>query len=645
MFRAKWTAILVAALCSAGLVLAQKPPSEGCPRVVTIQEGGKPPMQCRVLKTWAEGNGAAFEVEVLATGERITLVESGPIMRHNGGGKVVQEVRSRIYHWAHNVPPPGTPMAPPDAVVPGMPAGVQLAQPTDRHSPYPVVPAVVAPAPAAVATAEPTPAAVTPAVAASPLATVTPVDRTPAMVVKPVPPGAAQESDWRQSWGKADDHKSSAPAVAPPPSQMPAKVQLPQASREGPDPLADVEPFSPYHLKQQDVNMPTIQVTPGEGVAKAAKPPSEDDDPLKLDDPKKEDVATGNKTEPEHKDEPKKAEVASKPAEKSVEKPVEKKEAAAPAPAKGPSKKPEAVTLSSRFKAFLARKDKPKSAAPASAEEQAAQETGMRSIYAACEAAGMPMPAPGMPPSLPAPPALVDTDPSNAFTTVVKEPAHSKSVPSEQANAFDGTRPTPPMQPYQMPQGMPPMPPRGYAGMPPMPPGVMPAYGQAPPPPGVMLAGYPRPGMVPAGYPNPNMMPAGYVNPNMMPARAPMMAPPAGPPVADAQQLLLVLRSSLFPSNREWAAEQLGATGGNPVVVEMLLQSAKNDPAPTVREACVRNLGKMNANTPNVVEALTALQKDENDSVRNEVTRTLSKLQTASQPGSFRSPIQPASMR
>jgi hypothetical protein len=113
-----------------------------------------------------------------------------------------------------------------------------------------------------------------------------------------------------------------------------------------------------------------------------------------------------------------------------------------------------------------------------------------------------------------------------------------------------------------------------------------------------------------------------------------------------APQRLLVLRSSQFPSNREWAADQLSHVEwrSNPVIVEMLLQSARNDPAPTVREACVRNLGKMNANTPSVVDGLTGLQKDENGGVRSEVTRTLSKFQTAAQPAA-RSPIQPVSMR
>jgi hypothetical protein len=145
-------------------------------------------------------------------------------------------------------------------------------------------------------------------------------------------------------------------------------------------------------------------------------------------------------------------------------------------------------------------------------------------------------------------------------------------------------------------------------------------------------------------------MAVGYANPQQRPSMmdrgpsAPPVVSTPPPPVGDPSQLLLILRSSLFPSNREWAADQLGGPEwrGNPVVVEMLLQSAKNDPAPTVREACVRNLGRSHGMLPNVIEALNAAQKDENEGVRNEATKTLSKLQGGTAP---RSPIQPASVR
>ena len=162
------------------------------------------------------------------------------------------------------------------------------------------------------------------------------------------------------------------------------------------------------------------------------------------------------------------------------------------------------MTLGERFKNFFARKeaDKPKTE-PAPEEDPSS--AGMRSVYAASEAVGTPKPAPGgMPPVI----TLTDTDPSNAFTSVVKRP-RAKKMPSEQANAFDGqARQAPSMPPYQVPQGMPPVPPQGYAGVPPTPPGVapmqpgvVPTYGYAPPPPAgvtpVAYANMPRPAMAP----------------------------------------------------------------------------------------------------------------------------------------------------
>jgi hypothetical protein len=664
MFRAKWTTILVAALSCAGLVVAQAPSS--VPRVVTIQEAGKPALQCRVLKTWSQGAEVAFEVEVLATGEHITLVEGGPVQRHAAGGKVVQEVRSKIYHWVHNSPPPGAPVAPPDAIVPGTPrSGVQFASP----SLPPVVPAPSASA----AVAAPAPRAPSALPASPPVATVTPVPPPPLAVVKPVgsasaaktdPKSAvastdakaapAKPSDWHQSWGKADDHKSktdeaqTAVAGVQPASQMPAKVALPQAAKDGPDPLDTPDVFSPYHLKHKDDNMPTIQVTPGEGVANEVK--KTDDDPLKLDDdPKKEDDVAkkddGAKKDDSvaKKDEKKEPEkIAAGPKADGVTPESDKKDTAAAKPAKKPESTPR---LSERLRGLFTRKDDKPKTAPKPDDPNM---EGMGSVYAACEAAGMPKAPPGAPLPVPTPPELVETDPSNAFTTVVKTPRARPAPPSEQANAFDGSRPA---MPPSMGSAMPPMPPRGYAGMPPMPPsGPMPAYGMAPPPPGMMPpAPYAQVPMPAYGQAPPTgVMAVGYGNP----ARPGMMdrgpsAPPVvatqPPPVGDPSQLVLILRSSLFPSNREWAADQLGGPEwrGHAVVVEMLVQSAKNDPAATVREACVRNLGRSNGAMPCVVDAITAAQKDEDEGVRNEATKTLAKLQG----GGTRSPIQPASVR
>src|SRR5262249_21504339 len=69
--------------------------------------------------------------------------------------------------------------------------------------------------------------------------------------------------------------------------------------------------------------------------------------------------------------------------------------------------------------------------------------------------------------------------------------------------------------------------------------------------------------------------------------------------VKDASQLLTVLHESAYPSQREWAVENLGEVNGprDANVVSELVNAAHDDPAPTVRVACVRSLVKMNANT------------------------------------------------
>jgi hypothetical protein len=115
----------------------------------------------------------------------------------------------------------------------------------------------------------------------------------------------------------------------------------------------------------------------------------------------------------------------------------------------------------------------------------------------------------------------------------------------------------------------------------------------------------------------------------------------------DTQQLLLVLRSSMYPSHREWAADQLGKldSRSNPIVVELMAQAAKNDLAASVRSACVRNLSKMNANTPVVAETLAAMQSDENPAVRDEVARAMSELRIAKQPAATTPAVQPAGLR
>ena len=102
-----------------------------------------------------------------------------------------------------------------------------------------------------------------------------------------------------------------------------------------------------------------------------------------------------------------------------------------------------------------------------------------------------------------------------------------------------------------------------------------------------------------------------------------------------------MLRESDFPSQREWAAEQLGAQRPlGPEAVQGLVTAAKTDPAPMVRVSCVRALMKMQANTVPVVTAVQTLKNDADPRVRDAVGEALAAFGVApAAPGT--SPIQP----
>jgi hypothetical protein len=168
-------------------------------------------------------------------------------------------------------------------------------------------------------------------------------------------------------------------------------------------------------------------------------------------------------------------------------------------------------------------------------------------------------------------------------------------------------------------------------------PGGMP--GQMP-----MMAGYP-PAMMPGRGNTPAFLPTGYMAPapgwgmpatqaprqTMFPGQA--TAPPAVGALqhAPAPALLAMLKDSLYPSQREWAADCLSQQEwrSQPQVVQALVAAAKDDPAPAVRAGCVRALGRMGANTPEAVTAVAALRSDGDPRVRQEAELALPALGVA----------------
>jgi hypothetical protein len=94
------------------------------------------------------------------------------------------------------------------------------------------------------------------------------------------------------------------------------------------------------------------------------------------------------------------------------------------------------------------------------------------------------------------------------------------------------------------------------------------------------------------------------------------------------QQMVVALHDSLYPSQRELAAQSMSAADWrtHPEVVQALTTAAKEDPAVTVRAGCLRCLTNMRANTPQVVGVVRGLKNDSDPRVRQEAERALSVL-------------------
>jgi hypothetical protein len=139
------------------------------------------------------------------------------------------------------------------------------------------------------------------------------------------------------------------------------------------------------------------------------------------------------------------------------------------------------------------------------------------------------------------------------------------------------------------------------------------------------------------------IMPAGYqAAPGMGVAHVANPGPAAAPQAGSPQQLVSMLRESLYPSQREWAAEKLAALDWktNEMAVQALVQGAREDPAATVRAGCVRALGQMKANTMPVVTTLQGLKNDTDPRVRTEVEQALGVLAPGGS-APMPSPVQP----
>jgi hypothetical protein len=243
----------------------------------------------------------------------------------------------------------------------------------------------------------------------------------------------------------------------------------------------------------------------------------------------------------------------------------------------------------------------------------------------------------GTPPVPPPPPQPGITGVSNAFGAPVQDNGEGGAFMPRRGGA------TPP-QMARMPY-----PPVPGQGMYPVPNNQMMAQGYGYPPPyynqaapGAYQTPY-NPALAQGTYPPPYAVAQARQAANPYPAAQAPTAPsqarsdivPAGytgsksaeQPAGDeiARQLTRILQESLYPSERERAADNLATRDWHtsPAVVDTLVKAAQEDPAATVRAACVRGLARMEVNTVPVHNALQALQTDQDPRVRREVEQAL----------------------
>jgi len=229
-----------------------------------------------------------------------------------------------------------------------------------------------------------------------------------------------------------------------------------------------------------------------------------------------------------------------------------------------------------------------------------------------------------MPPRPPMPPMM-------APRPAVPPSMVDSGVPSGMGNAFTiaGTR-----RPIPADFGPTPQEPNGFGDAVPYVPGparpVMPPRSpMLPASPGMLgTLQLPRPPMPPTSNPaamTPQSMT--MINPLMAVPPTPVAsAAPAQP--ATVPQMLATLKDSVYPSQREWAAEQLSELNlrGQPQVVRSLTKCAKEDPAATVRTACVHALAHMKVNTTDVVAVVQELKNDHDPRVRQEAEEALNAI-------------------
>ncbi len=679
MVRSYWMGPLFGALALGGLAQGLTPTAvapvaagDSNERYVTLGDVGKPGQKCRILKTWTMLNGnPAYQVQALDTGELMTVEESPSTGASHP--KVMH-----IFRWGREAQasPHGTPEPPPNAVVLAQPFKPQpvaaaatekapgkwpaafatkkpdetLVKPSASVAAAPakkIEPAPLPHAPVAAKSVQPQPAAAKPVQPAAPTATKT-VELTP-LHTTPVLTKPAQLTPIV----KAPEPKPSVTTVRQegkgvPPVGSPYLAQsTPIVKAPEPKPLATtakqegqgVPPVgSPYLQSGAKPANPTLwsatttwkPATPPAAPVKSADSPSVKKTITSVVKTDATPAQPGDWRESWGKIPPAKPgpiQLEARPATPATPKidlphavvkaddPLSTPEKFAAMPAAGVFADAPVKETKKPLLAIFA----PKATAPAPVSEEKKPE---RVVIV----------APPPPPTPPAPAAVVEKEaplvvkiPPPAPVTL---PALPKAAPTEPtpaaAQVKADAKPEIPlgMQSVlaaQSPELAPPPPPKKPAS---------PSQAQAM---GVNAnegnafsepAARTTPAMASNGFRGSNA-PAPAANP-----QAEVMGRRDASPVAQAgyrqevspelAQLSVVMHESVYPSQREWAAERLGTYDWRrqPQAVEVLLERAKQDPAPGVRAECIRSLVRMNCNEPEVTQALQTFKSDANSIVR-----------------------------
>jgi hypothetical protein len=610
---------------------------------MTVQEMDRPGEQCKLLKTWRTPDGSkAYLVQAVDTMELITVVETDATpMGGVPAGAHVRAVSTRIYHWGRGATaaPKGTPAPPEDALVLGKP--LEAAAPKEEVVKAP--PAKPEP-PAAVASNRRWP----PAFATKPgggdaeLAKKNEPRPAPAVVVGPdKSPAVVRSNDAKTADGSVtgpeikpsrptivkagDDAKTPSgpapfPVVVQKSDEKPAKSTDPVVVRTGepksppaapksaegkPTPPAPIVVMGPDPTPgdnlppwMRDVKKPAaekplpatppvkVETTPpqpsnwkeswGKVDSPTPVPPKPEAPKVvaalpKVDVPRADAKHDDPLKDPERYARNSKSNDTPKPSPKPPAAPAE---LAAKAPAATIDRRPDETTV------LPTKTDLPKE--PATLDRQPEIKAPMGVAKKPVEApAVQPPPGPALPPSIAA--AAIPADEGNAFSPPV---AKTPKTP-DAANAFSPAAPAkPPVEAAANAFPTPAPPATAVTGM---------AYTPTPPP--VIAASCQQ--MVDDG--------SGLV------------------------QILGVLHDSLYPSQREWAAERLAAYDWQrqPAILDSLVAVAKTDPAASVRAECLRSLGRMKANRLDAVAAARSLKTDADPQVRQEAEEILA---TFSQP-------------